>query len=497
MEKVIKVNPIQSAPFDSNNNLIDFIVPDAQYDFTKSFINAEVEVTIVDADPTTGAGVYNWEIYNLHGNHYKNSALIKNARMTSDKGLIEDIRRSDILSQHLANVSESFEDRQAHELGDLFVPRGEGNQKFAPGLEVYKLGTKSSFQRTVNVQIPLKDVFATGRLKQMPCDKLGDVRMHLETDLSLLDPLVSSPKPANPGNPSGIEKQQADLDFGKEQFRQFANVTAPSANYAVTSLITASQFPDMADSPFYVGRKLHLIFTNNNVAADKDAVITSIVKNADQTLTLNFNGTIATITTTGDKLEQIVCYQAGVASLTTVVAKAELTLVRIPSQPVGDLEYITFEHEADNGSGLQHFERQYILPENCMNVMVVPTDSADKVSRHGPNGQYALDKYRLRLEGQGDLTDRDVKYETPLYHNQVGNCLLRALREYKNATRRMLDVNETNDNKLSGGEVISFIGAPVPVTSTTKKLQVNIDCTASHQVNNLHIFKQVVKKINL
>lgn len=488
METVVKVNPIQSGPFDANNNLIDFILPNAQYNLSKSYFNIELDVPYT----TTSGGLVNYEFGNGEGVALQNIVLVKNARMTSDRGVIEDLRRCDVLNQQIASYAMSFEDMEAKQMGDLVMPRGEGNNKPAPAQEIYKLGNKESLKKTINLEIPVKDIYHSGRLKQFPADQLGDVRLHLETQLGIVTAGLRSATPADPTAPTAGERADADVDFGKAEFRDFKNVTNAGD---VTQLTTESFFPDMTNSPFFVGQSLIIHATNDTTAIGVERKITEISQNADQELVLTFNSSIATVAAT-KSMTGIECFNPPVTFGDKSFSKVELTLVKIPAERVETLEYMTFEHEADNGNALQSFERQYLLPAECMNVIVCPTNASDRLCEQGSTANsYQLDKYRLRLEGHGDLTDRDVQYKTPLYYNQIGNTMTRLIKKFKNSTEKLLSLTHSHDAKFGNGKDISFIGSSLPMTETSKKLQVNIECPASRGVNNLHIYKQVAKVI--
>ena len=62
MNKIVKLNSLQSGAFSSTKNLLDFDLPSGrQYDLKNAYVNLVASMTQTDADPTTGEGVYNYE----------------------------------------------------------------------------------------------------------------------------------------------------------------------------------------------------------------------------------------------------------------------------------------------------------------------------------------------------------------------------------------------------------------------------------------------------
>jgi hypothetical protein len=53
-----------------------------------------------------------------------------------------------------------------------------------------------------------------------------------------------------------------------------------------------------------------------------------------------------------------------------------------------------------------------------------------------------------------------------------------------------------NDGSFNENKIM-VIAAPVPLTSTTKKFQYNLTNKAGHVINDVILFKQIMKTVNL
>ena len=58
MEKVIKLNAINSAPYTNQNNIIEFEVPSGVWDLSDSYININCRIDVTESETTSGVGVY-------------------------------------------------------------------------------------------------------------------------------------------------------------------------------------------------------------------------------------------------------------------------------------------------------------------------------------------------------------------------------------------------------------------------------------------------------
>ena len=245
--------------------------------YANAYVNLVASMSQTDADANTGVGVYNYETKYLQGgvNHdlpLPNVALVKNARMTSDKyPILEDIRRVDILRTQLNQYADNLDDEAGIGYRKLYQNVPQGNIKVGAGLELHREGTLKSSVNDVNIQIPLKDIFELGKSDNLPCDKLGACRIHLEMNFDRL--AVSQLQGA--GKRTGTE-------FGEEYYTEFENSAVAGGDLGITEAFkTKNAFADIKNSPYYVGQKLRFTGTkeqqeHQQVLFNVDTIITSI-----------------------------------------------------------------------------------------------------------------------------------------------------------------------------------------------------------------------------
>ena len=351
MNKIVKLQSEQSGPFNSSKNLIDFdLMGGKQYDLRKAYVNLVGSMTQTDTNIATGQGVYNWEALwkDKDGNNtnyrFPNVALVKNARMTTDKLTLEDIRRVDILRTQLKQYTENEDDMRGQSYKDLSQARSQGNLKFGPNIEFNSVGSVKSVVNDVNVQIPLKDMFELGNMSNLPLDKLGNGRIHLEMNLDKL----------------AVEGIQGTgtraAEFGNTKYTEFEDVVATGD---VTTLISTQKFSDLKYSPFWVGQKLSFSGTGGGGGASiasVERVITEISYNkTTQKITLTLASTLVTLLA-GQSLTGITCDGVDPGSISIEWTEAQIVLEESGTiMSMDELQYSTYLNEQDSGNGLTSF----------------------------------------------------------------------------------------------------------------------------------------------
>lgn len=132
MDKIIKLNSRQGGPFTATQNLCDFDIPaDGTYDLSESYINLFARI-VGTASGATSTSIPNMDLGNDGGNgraaavtnlavnwsaapnrSFYNIAMVKNTSLTTEKvGVLEDIRRVDILRQILNEYTQSTPTRR-------------------------------------------------------------------------------------------------------------------------------------------------------------------------------------------------------------------------------------------------------------------------------------------------------------------------------------------------------------------------------------------------
>ena len=95
MDKFIKLNSNNSAPFTQSNNIVDFTIPEGIYNFQDSYINLVLRISDYDASSDGSTALSNkqdgavvclnpvWATSGTDDTYFSNMALVKNARMSS------------------------------------------------------------------------------------------------------------------------------------------------------------------------------------------------------------------------------------------------------------------------------------------------------------------------------------------------------------------------------------------------------------------------------
>lgn len=502
MNRVVKLNSLQSGAFSANKNLLDFELPARQLDLEKSYINLVCSTTAVDVSGATGAGIYNYQV-KWGGENYSvpNASLVKHARLESEShGILEDIRRVDILRTQMKQYTENFDDDKGQNYRQLFQPFNQGNIKCALGTEFFGEGSTKSIVRNTEVQIPMKDIFELGRMDHFPADKMAGARVHLEMNFDKIQ--VSQLQGA------GSRTANGGLEFGATFFTEMENfgVAVGDVGEATNPYITKQAFMDIADSPYWVGQKLTASGTKRTSGTPSgtvtiEAVITSINRIQTGANKNKLEIALATrLTNCGANEDVIDITLDGVdaQSITFSVLEAELVLSEVDPrdyEKMDSLQYSTFLNEEDNGSGLTSFSRQYSCPSSCFNLYVLPVDNGDLLPVNTNSNRY--ESHRI-LNNNVFLTNRKVETYSPLYYDQIGKTLLNANMPLRNLSDINKSVASSYDNRFTSGKKLFFMGTPLPLTPSDKQVQLQIDGNAgSGGVGKLELYKQIVKEVSL
>jgi len=488
MESVLKIPSLESGEFNDNVNIVTFDMPDNQFDLSKSYITMQADVS--HTGYAGGQPNYAFFLKNKDGSEspyeVPNNVMVRHAHLECSKGVLESIRRCDILNTQLHSYTKSLEEKESERYYQIVRAKDAGNISFAPGMEVNKLGNSISKNNSVEIVIPLNSVFQSGNSTQFPADKLGGVRASLEMQFES----VLGIKQLQANSADAV----ANVEFGNAKYREVEDVALNA-----TTLTTKNKFFDMGDSPYYVGMKLTVSGTGGN---DYTCQITSIARTS---VGANTGILVLTVDTAcPNALTAVSVKGVDVTGFSVLYSNAELTLYKKPSVDMGAYEFLTFENEADNGNNLQRFERQYNLPANCNSVMVCLPDPANDVlcvqDSTLAGSQFNVSNYRMRLEGHGDLTSQDVSVDTPLYFDMVAQTLGKGVKQFKDAQEKAKSTTSNKDNSLANGRDLLFIGsgANIPVSASDKNLQININTTtAGEGVQSIQLYKQVIKSYDL
>jgi hypothetical protein len=202
-DKIIKINSVQGfaetwveSASPSTLGLVDFVIPRGiTADLSKSYIAYNVQTTSDQPDK-----VHNVDLFlDVQGGdpfNTPNSALMRNASISCDKGQIENIRRLDSLSCGLWSMSNDAESQKGdmNALATYEDERGLGNRtSFLLDCVVQNVNPdgfndgRKYRQISRDIKIPLKDMFGIGMAEDWSTDVFGETRIHCETNFNKLE----------------------------------------------------------------------------------------------------------------------------------------------------------------------------------------------------------------------------------------------------------------------------------------------------------------------
>lgn len=293
-ESVIRI-PAQQSLINTNNNLIDLIIPgnSGVYDLSNTYVSLLTRVTSNPESTTkliageTERGVYDIRVHMKHNtgataSHYNNVAtpiecLVQACSMSSaTKGGIEDIRRSDILRGTLSVYKEDLDSRQAKALTSWSGACKDTPWVHGQNVQLRGVGAVRSQEVTHEIRFNLRDLFDAGQFEAWDSSVYGDTRIHLELNLRQVT-LTQCQGDAD--ITWGLAYQQRILaagtagtpavpniaDFGyKTGNPQKADGTAltpavnGSAGVSTSTIIMKTPYNSLADVPFWVGQDVSI-----------------------------------------------------------------------------------------------------------------------------------------------------------------------------------------------------------------------------------------------
>jgi hypothetical protein len=508
MLKYSKFNSVQGGPFNNINRMVDLEVPEGiQMNPSQSFVQLVLNLG------GTGEVVTNYNI--AHATSLiipYNVDFIKNCFLTGDKvGRLEDIRRVNVLRHNVLELSKGTIEKMC--LVDSIYQAKDYNNGFliSPFVEFHKDGNVASSYRDLYIRIPLSDLFSLGDLQMLDTSKTGKLRIHLELDKTeyMVVQRASLFKSSN-GEDITDERGFEDLTVG------------------TPVIVSTMSYENLQNSPYFVGQTLSFGYVPAIGGVDQDPEVLYTVINS-----IAFNSETGLLTLT--LADSFPAMTGGVTSYNSIFASeiapdepvslnimtCELGVAEYPMkvQSPDVLNYTTFTtEEFSAGSNSVFLNKVFEIEPNAINAMLmfdpageVPLSGGDMISHN-----VHLDRYRMRIDNQ-DVYDRDIltNYDTgkdvrhhltndSLHYDSINRTFLNAsipLRnltfmamirnflEYDNLTRFSDDVEINDENK------IMILATPTPLTTTTKKLQFNLENKAEHNIGGVILYKQCVKTI--
>lgn len=518
MENYTKIQSSQGI-FDTSGqkNLCDFHIPanSGSYDMSKSFINVNVKVATTSTDAVEGdadapAPVYNTGIVFNESNRGTANAfsrianpdsavLVKNARMVSARGKLEDLRNVACLRTNLG----VFEKNEKDQEDGTYAMSNDNTDQLAttqPLNSLVAVGDFASETRNHNIRVPLSSVFELGHESVYDSAYHGNTRISLELNLDKL--AVINKTTATETN------NRYNLTGGAEKYNEFKDQTKAgagtdtlgSADYPLVSKI---EYASLEDSPWYVGQRCSLTATNaNGATAIAGAKIVQIKKitwcDAESKFPNDAGGTagdskgcVAIELTAGlgamtatQGYTTIVMNPQDPTTSPIVINNIELVAKQTSEKDMNGLQYTTYTAQEDsfpvNSASLN---RTYQLPPNCINVYVMfnnPVYSFEDI-----------DTYRLTLNNI-DQTSRDVKMNGSLHYD-----LLSKVFQNKDAVVGSLE-GKLDDSAKHLGEAnqeykVSIIACPVQLSGSPTQL--GIEVVGTNLGGKVIVYSEVVKEI--
>jgi hypothetical protein len=531
MNRVIKINSNQGGNFSASNNLVDFRIPDdGVYDLSKSYINIVSNCSQPSARDGLdgGNGVYCPLIGYLqddgttaNNNIMPNVALVKNCSMrNSNVGVIEDIRRSDILRTNLYQYTNSDEDKNTDQRKQLVQGFSQSRNKNSIYRELHKEGTDESRNVEAHIRIELKDLFNFGNVKAYDTQKYGKTDIHLELNIDKLSVSQYLPNDATWNGDNGLIKKNTGID-----------ITAPNQLGADRRHIilgvdtTQNTFNRLDDSQFWVGQKVSitLAYTQGGTqTVNRFPVVANIPKRIVEIYynrgdnNVNFpgvnvgsiclvldsvldTGAGAGVMVAGESINNITCLGVATTSNSLSFDTAELVLEKIMNPPKIQypIQYTSWTTEEQNAEGQATFTRQLTLEPNCINFFAF--QPSDILSLAGN-----IRSYRLRLNNE-DLTNQDINcvavangkfQQDSVYYDRLVMTMANAGMNVKNLTEvlKSTAVNTGGYTDQSPQDII-MISNPIPASNDNQLLQVNIQGASATTLGKLCFFKNIVKQI--
>lgn len=458
--KLIRIPARQSAPYTSASSRVNVIVPNNLIiDMDKSYLEVQLLIRSDDKEPTTGEGVYNFEIFqdsNVEAQY--NVALVKNCRLSSDqKGILEETQDVNILRNTLNEMNLTYNEKFDLQVNSLRQTYDRFGQKYNIFADYNGLGASKSGYRLGRVPIKMSQLFGLGNI-ELNTSKVGALDIQVELNIP------------------GIEASIID-NSGWEL--PIENLTAASDVVVLTNKTN-----NMSNIPFWVGQKVDVL---DNATSVRKGLITEISRNVeDGTVSITVDGlnpsgsettcTIKPYIPTGQDID---IEWAGLSMVCTVLEEESI-------DTSGGINYLSYVTERFNNANADFYNNTFNCPPECVNAIMCFND--------GGNGYSIADlkNYRLVLDNI-NLTDRPVDFKSPLYYDSLVRFCLNEGSRYMN-TMNITDASAADIiSSTTGGSDIAVVCTPLPMTAQNKLLEFNLELDAAFSKGI--VFKQLSKNI--
>jgi len=297
MDNIVKL-PSQQSLFNSNNRLVDLVIPgnSGVYNLSESYV--AIDMSIAGLLPNDGTEAAQGQLANVTaaalpitsaiadvrlginhqstgGSIYDQTAvpvetLVRNASMFSaTRGKVEDIRRVDALRSTMKCYTQDIEDVVDASLTGM-PPMAKTNPwssgRFA---QLVGVGTTESEFKTRELRIMLKDLFNIGSAEAWDTSLYGDTHIHLELNLNRiqLQQNLKGTITTDPwnryyhnnqvvANPPGGITTPVNIKYKEALQVPFPVAAAPANPRTADTMTMQAPYDSLEDSPFWVNQLL-------------------------------------------------------------------------------------------------------------------------------------------------------------------------------------------------------------------------------------------------
>ena len=489
---------------------------------------------------------------------FSNNALIRTAKISSAMaGNIETIQRCDILTEVLGRHAKTQTQDRSQFYQQLVQPYNVSRMKGSIFCELHKEGGVRSRNVTRQpVRVKLGDLMNFCNTTQYNTSKYGKTRVELEVNLDRIA-APTQVLGAGAANVDWIGTNAAGAGGGAQNYGRLMNPTAnvaagtfgtpvstdlttfyasmDSGGTAIGNNVVPRIFNRLEDSPFYVGQKLKITGTyvqgtdaqargGDGVAIEVIRRIASIAYNRGDgatggagvavagTIAITLNSPIegsGPLTGTGTYRNVTARGATCTFGQGVICEYAELVLEEIAPQNLQpeppSLQYITYKTEEIDCGSVVNFQHNFMAEPNAMTMFI--TQPTNNTARFIGSAQNGVDSYRLRVNNK-DTSSRQIvlrdsggnvrsAFNDPLHLIKQTNALTNSgVRKMKNYAELAIDI-ETNTGLESAKYVGSefLIGQVLPLTNSPKNIQVNIECRAGTNLQNLCVFRELMAEV--
>ena len=490
----IKLNSKQGGSFNRFQNIIDYEIDSGlTIDMAKSYVNLQCHCETVE--PVDG--VFNFKmVYSHNGEPHAltapNTAMVRNCQLRSaNKGMLEDIRRSDVLRTNLHYLNKTTEDNDGTLYKQLLPHRTRTNHTQNMFRDLKGEGSVQSRNLTAPVQIALSELYNLGSAK-IDTDFLGVTQIHLEISPERFVPVQ-------------LFDGSASTDFGSPLFRNMEDQGPGAPASGIFTVVSSNKYEDLADSPYWVGMPVTVEYTitvqdaqPENVTYDtfideieyvsRDLVDADMVGRLKITLRGDFqnapqpNDVFTNIKLAGSSAEEY-------GGLVFTVDYAELVLQEADPVKMDGMVYTTYTLQETNGFGSNNFAEQFIVEPSAYNIMILALNENDLLTQRAQ-----VKEYRLRIDNV-DATDRNVVVGSNLYLDRLSMYQTNNGESLKSAVLHVPSATAvSNPVRYTELPLTPFICNPLPVTNTTKFVDMNL-ISIAEGVSKVMVFKSVIKQL--